>query len=179
MEEWFRTLSGSALLCFENAEHVLRGGQTQVMSFSNDTSWIDGLCMPLSRTDNTLPHEHPPSERTDSCRRTRRSAQASETQALQFRRLLEELQRWGVRLLTTSRCELGGGLNGALQLHLDSLTQRDAVALLQFEAGEQAVTAAQAMILADICGCNALALTIVGGFIACQRVTAEVLLETR
>ena len=95
-------------------------------------------------------------------------------QALQFRSFLSELQRWRVRLLVTSRCQLGCGLNGASQLHLASLTQDDAVALLRFEAGEQAVTMEQASSLASVCGCNALALTIIGGFIACERVTAEV-----
>ena len=61
-----------------------------------------------------------------------------------------------------------------LQLHLASLTEDNAAALLRFEAGGRAVTMEQATRLAGICGCNALALTIIGGFIACQRVTAQV-----
>ena len=95
-------------------------------------------------------------------------------QALQFRRLLEELRQWGVRLLVTSRCSLGGGLDGVPQLHLVSLSQQDASALLRFAAGDQPVTDEQATSLAGVCGCNTLALTIIGGFIACQRVSAEV-----
>jgi hypothetical protein len=94
-----------------------------------------------------------------------------------FRLCLEELQRWDVKLLVTSRCQLGGGLKGALQLHLTSLAQGDAVELLRHEAGAQAVTKEQAMSLADACACNALVLTIIGGFIACRRVTAEVRLR--
>ena len=95
-------------------------------------------------------------------------------QALQFRRFLEELQRWGVRLLVTSRCQLGGGITGARQVHLAKLAEQDAITLLRFEAGEQPLTDEQATRLAGVCGCNALALTIIGGFIACQRVTAQV-----
>ena len=74
----------------------------------------------------------------------------------------------------TSRCHIGGGLQGAVQLHLAKLTQHDAAALLRFEAGEQEVAAEQAAKLAEVCGCNALALTIIGGFIACQRITVQV-----
>ena len=79
-----------------------------------------------------------------------------------------------MRLLITSRCQLGSGLQGATQLHLASLTEEDAVTLLCNEAGAQAPSVEQAVTLAGVCGRNALALTIIGGFIACQRVTAEV-----
>ena len=91
-----------------------------------------------------------------------------------FQDLLQQMQRQGVRLLVTSRCQLGCGLQGAEQLQLSSLSPEHAADLLRREAGETRATPDQAKQLAHICGCNALALMIIGGFIASQAVKAEV-----
>ena len=91
-----------------------------------------------------------------------------------FRDFLHELRRHSVRVLVTSRCQLGGGLQGAEQLHLSSLSPQHATELLRHEAGTGRVTISQAQALAVICGSNALALTIIGGLIASHAVTAEV-----
>ena len=91
-----------------------------------------------------------------------------------FRRFVLELQRQGFKVLITSRCQLGCGLQGAEQLHLDSLLPQHAANLLRREAGAARATGLQAEKLAHICNSNALALTIIGGFIASHAVTAEV-----
>ena len=91
-----------------------------------------------------------------------------------FRDFLLELRKQDVRVLVTSRCQLGGGLPRAEQLHLSSLSEHDAIELLRQRAGRDRLTPPQAQKLASICGNNALALTLIGGFIASQAVTAEV-----
>ena len=91
-----------------------------------------------------------------------------------FRDFLQELRRLGREGLVTSRCHLGGGLQGAKHLHLSSLSPEHAAELLRNGAGAECLLPAQASTLARICGNNALALTIIGGFIACHAVTAEV-----
>lgn len=91
-----------------------------------------------------------------------------------FRAFVQELQGLGVRVLVTSRCALECGLKGAAQLRLECLTPDSAAELLHQQAGAHRATQAQAKKLAAICGHNALALTIVGGFIASQAITAEV-----
>ncbi len=91
-----------------------------------------------------------------------------------FRQFLQELQRQGVRVLVTSRCQLGCGLQGAEQLRLSSLSPEHAADLLRQEAGSDRLPPPQGKTLAHICGYNALALKIIGGFIASQAVTAEV-----
>ena len=60
------------------------------------------------------------------------------------------------------------------QLELGCLAMDSAIELLQREAGDIDISEEQAEQLADVCGCNALALIIIGGFIACEHVTAEV-----
>ena len=91
-----------------------------------------------------------------------------------FQEFLVELQRMGIRVIITSRQVLSLGLQRAKQLTLSSLPPQDAAKLLRQEAGSDQVTQPQAEELADTCGCNALALTIIGGFIASSRVKAEV-----
>lgn len=91
-----------------------------------------------------------------------------------FRGFLQELLRDQVRVLVTSRCQLGCGLQRAEQLQLGSLPSQHAVDLLRQEAGEARLMPEHAHTLAHICGNNALALTIIGGFIASQKVTALV-----
>ena len=80
-----------------------------------------------------------------------------------------------------SRCELEAGLakprKDAVardQLELRSLAMDSAIELVRREAGDIQVSRQQAEQLAGVCGCNALALTIIGGFIACERVTPDV-----
>ena len=85
-----------------------------------------------------------------------------------------KLQRQGVKVLITSRCQLGCGLQGAEQLHLHSLQPEHAAGLLRQEAGATRATEPQAETLARICNHNALALTLIGGFIGSHAVTAEV-----
>ena len=94
--------------------------------------------------------------------------------AQSFEQQLEDLQRQGVRVLVTSRCQLSCGLQGAKQLRLSSLLPVDAAELLRRLAGAGPVTPPQLQRLACICAQNALALTIIGGFINSQVVTAEV-----
>jgi hypothetical protein len=93
-----------------------------------------------------------------------------------FTDFLQELltRRRGIRVLVTSRCHLGDGLQAAEHLPLGSLPPEHAGYLLRQEAGADRVTPSQAQTLAGICGNNALALTIIGGFIACQHVSADV-----
>ena len=86
---------------------------------------------------------------------------------------MQELQRQGFIVLITSRCQLGCGLQGAEQLWVSSLLPEHAANLLRQEAGAARPALPQAETLAHICNYNALALTIIGGFIASQAVTAE------
>ena len=90
-----------------------------------------------------------------------------------FEQQLEELQRQGVKVLVTSRCQLSCGLQGAVQLDLRSLLPEHAADLLRRLAGAGRVTPPQLQRLAGLCAQNALALTIIGGFINSQVVTAE------
>jgi hypothetical protein len=80
-----------------------------------------------------------------------------------------------VRLVVNSRMELGGGLGGADHIHLGALPAADAQELLQLHAGKEAQWGVgQAAQLAEMCGGNPLALTLVGGLIAAQRCTPKV-----
>ena len=102
---------------------------------------------------------------------TRRSSLCIRAQG--FQDFLEELQRLNVRVLVTSRCTLDVGLQGARQHELSSLPPEAAAELLRQEAGPDQVTQPQAEELAMVCGHNALALKIIGGFIASCKVTAQ------
>ncbi len=64
-----------------------------------------------------------------------------------------------------------------MQLRLSSLLPEHAADLLCREAGAARATPLQLQQLACICGHNALALRIIGGFINSQLVTAQVRLE--
>ena len=91
-----------------------------------------------------------------------------------FQQFLEEVLGHRVRVLITSRCKLGFGLQGAQQLNLRGLPLQHAEDLLLCEATAARATPLQAQELAHICGCNALALKIIGGFIASHVINAEV-----
>jgi hypothetical protein len=80
-----------------------------------------------------------------------------------------------VRLVVNSRMDLGGGLGGAPHIHLEALPTADAQELLLLHAGQEAQWGeGQAVQLAEMCGGNPLALTLVGGLIAARRCTPEV-----
>jgi hypothetical protein len=80
-----------------------------------------------------------------------------------------------VRLVVNSRMDLGGGLRGADQIHLGAMPAADAQQLLLLHGGKEAQwEEGQAAKLADMCGGNALALTLVGGIIAARRCTPKV-----
>jgi hypothetical protein len=80
-----------------------------------------------------------------------------------------------VRLVVNSRMDLGGALGGAPQIHLGALPAADAQELLLLHAGQEARWGeGQAAQLAEMCGGNPLALTLVGGIIATRRCTPKV-----
>jgi hypothetical protein len=81
-----------------------------------------------------------------------------------------------VRLVVNSRMSLGGGLEGADQIYLAALPAADAQELLLMHAGQEVRwEGGQAAQLAEMCGGNALALTLVGGLLAARRCTPKVL----
>ena len=81
-----------------------------------------------------------------------------------------------VKALLTSRCEImeGNNLITKAQRELGSLSPCDATKLLRREAGGVPLSKEQAEQLVKLCACNALALTIIAGFLACRRVTPDV-----
>jgi hypothetical protein len=69
---------------------------------------------------------------------------------------------------------LGGGLGGADQIHLAALPTADAQELLRTHGGpELDWEDGQAAQLAEMCGRNALAITLVGGLLAARRCTPK------
>ena len=80
-----------------------------------------------------------------------------------------------VRLVVNSRMELGGGLGGADQILLAALPAADAQELLLMHGGQEVEWEdGQAGQLVEMCGCNALAVALVGGLLAARRCTPEV-----
>ena len=61
-----------------------------------------------------------------------------------FRDFLRQLRTQGIRVLVTSRCQLGGGLHRAEHLYLTSLSSGHAADLLRQEAGADRATPLQA-----------------------------------
>jgi hypothetical protein len=93
----------------------------------------------------------------------------------EFNSALVELWRVGVLLMVTSRRAVNARLQGPLKLELRSLEEQDAMQLLRSYAGSAvAITEEQARELAAICGCNALAITIIASFLSDGVVTPEV-----
>ena len=90
-----------------------------------------------------------------------------------IRELLEELQRWGVWLLVTSRSTLSTGLQGAEQLHLQPLAQESAEALLKHRAGDD-LGADHVRDLVELCQSNSLYLHVIGGLLRSGAVRPEV-----
>jgi hypothetical protein len=79
-----------------------------------------------------------------------------------------------VRLMVNSRMDLGGGLAGADHIHLGPLPPADAQKLLMTHGGQDVVWEdGEALQLVEMCGCNALALTLVGGLLAARRCTPK------
>jgi hypothetical protein len=96
-------------------------------------------------------------------------------QAGEFNNALVELWRMGVLLMVTSRRAVNARLQGPLKLELLGLPEQDAMQLLRsYAGGAVAVTEEQARELAAICGCNALAITIIASFLSDGVVTPEV-----
>ena len=91
-----------------------------------------------------------------------------------FRNFMQELRSQGCKVLITSQCRLGGGLQSAEQLELRSLLPEHAADLLRQAAGAALAGVPQAKRLAFTCNHNALALTVIGGFIKSLVVTTEV-----
>jgi hypothetical protein len=80
-----------------------------------------------------------------------------------------------VRLVVSSRMDLGGGLGGADQIHLEPLPAADAQQLLLMHGGQEVEWEdGHAAQLVEMCGGNALALTLVGGLLAARRCTPKV-----
>jgi hypothetical protein len=95
--------------------------------------------------------------------------------------VLEELQAMSVegercvRLVVNSRMDMGGGLGGAAQVHLGAMPAEDARRLLLLHAGHEVRwEGGQAAQLVEMCGGNALALSLVGGILAARRCTPKV-----
>jgi hypothetical protein len=79
------------------------------------------------------------------------------------------------RLVVNSRMSLGGGLGGADQIYLAALPAADAQELLLMHGGKEAEWGdGETAQLVEICGCNALALTLVGGLVSARRCTPAV-----
>ncbi|KAK9807549.1 hypothetical protein WJX72_002254 [[Myrmecia] bisecta] len=96
-------------------------------------------------------------------------ALSSKPLATGLQQLLPSLKRLGVRLLLTCRCTPDMSLLGLPDvppLELDSLSPEPAVRLLTSLAGEGSLSQDQAESLSTACGRNALALTIIAGFIS-------------
>ena len=91
-----------------------------------------------------------------------------------YEAFLEELRWLGVRVLVTSRSQLGGRVLCADQIHLGGLPAQHAAELVRQQAGPRRVTPSQAQELASVCDCNALSLKVVGGLIVRQAVAAQV-----
>ena len=98
------------------------------------------------------------------------------TQAELFDQFLTQLQACGVLLLLTSRCPLDTSSFSRVpqQVHLEPLGAEDAAALLRLESGDAAPADEQAQGLVRACGRNALAMSLLGGLLCCQRTSAGV-----
>jgi hypothetical protein len=80
-----------------------------------------------------------------------------------------------VRLVVNSRMALGRGLGGAPQIRLGALPAEDAQQLLLMHSGKEVQWGeGQAAHLAEVCGGNPLALTLVGGLLASERCSPQV-----
>jgi hypothetical protein len=95
--------------------------------------------------------------------------------------VLEQLQSMrsegecSVRLVVNSRMDLGGAVGGAAEIHIGALPAADAQKLLLLHGDPEAQwELGQAAQLAEICGGNPLALTLVGQAIAAGRCSPKV-----
>jgi hypothetical protein len=86
-------------------------------------------------------------------------------QVPQLEGALEELERAGALIMVTSRRGVDAELQAPLKIELPSLGTDAAVELLKARAaGSTAITDAQAVELVEVCGCNALYITIIASF---------------
>jgi hypothetical protein len=76
-----------------------------------------------------------------------------------------------VRMVVSSRVDLGGGLEGADQIHLAPLSVADAEQLLLMHSGQgvQWREGEAAHLAEGVCGRHPYALTLVGGLLAARR----------
>jgi hypothetical protein len=79
-----------------------------------------------------------------------------------------------VRLVVNSHMDLGGGLEGAAQIHLGAMTDADAQQLLLHAGEEVRWEEGQAAQLVEMCCGNALALSLVGEVLAARRCIPKV-----
>jgi hypothetical protein len=97
-----------------------------------------------------------------------------------LRSLLSELQRSGCRdhksvlLIVNSRTKFEAGLDGTTPIELQPLQRAVAKKLLRQLSGTAVWGPGEATQLAGICGCNALAVTLMAGFIGNKRCTPRV-----
>jgi hypothetical protein len=96
--------------------------------------------------------------------------------------LLTDLQRVrsgsrkNVLLIVNSRMALGAGLDGAAPMALESLKPEAAEKLLLQLSGPSTEwrDGEATRLVAEVCGCNALAVTVLAGFLAHKRCTPQV-----
>jgi hypothetical protein len=97
-----------------------------------------------------------------------------------LRSLLSELQRTGCRdhksvlLIVNSRTKFEAGLDGTTPIELQPLQHAVAKKLLRQLSGTAVWGPGEGTQLARICGCNALAVTLIAGFIGNKRCTPRV-----
>ena len=88
---------------------------------------------------------------------------------------LVELERLKVLVVVTSRRAVNARLEGPLKVNLLGLAAADAIHLLRQRAGASvAIKEQEAAELASICGCNALAITVIAAFLSSGVVTPQV-----
>ena len=189
MDSWLSRQTGRVLLVFENAEAALPedGGARQVRPaappYVGHTHSLHTVCVvPVDRSPCLpLPQvqlKQPCGTLPTMCRISlvvRQLLRFLFGKRQEFLHMLEELQARGVRVLVTSRKAVNSCLGGAAMLRLGALSPAAGQELLITRAGDVADWGHnQALQLVDVCGGNALAITILAGFIHGEYITPEV-----